>query len=255
MNAQNHYEDGIGAEGWPADNRPIFIESGFGHVQPSHPAVDGMGERRHLTRGAMVPSNAGEEEFARAWAEILADEPSPAELWEYSVEMPEPGRDPRTTDALPLDIALDRVRTTPGARLRRRSICRWQIVKTPFPSFEKTGWADLEPEKQAWHAAMCEFPPSYRGSISRMGSVDSSPSEWIEFARRAAAAEYSPSDYRMLGTAHLAWTARQAASPSTLRSGREIPPLASIELWARFPRLIAAGRSPLEAISQIIARQ
>ncbi|MGB3733284.1 MAG: hypothetical protein WA967_15220 [Microbacterium sp.] len=243
------------ADGWPADDRPIFIDSGYGRVTPSGPLTDDSGERRRLTPGATVSADAGDEEFARAWADVLSDEPTGANRWEYAVEMPRTAEGPRKSDPLPLEAALERVRLTPGARLQRRAVGPWSIVHTPFPSVEKTGWAELEPEKKKWHAAMSEFPPSFRGTVSRMGGVEASPSEWIEFARRAAAAGFTPGSYRTLGTAHLAWTARQAKSPSQWLRGRDVPPLTSIELWARFPRLVDEGRSPLEAIERIVMQQ
>ncbi|WP_417555679.1 hypothetical protein [Microbacterium sp.] len=256
MNAQNDHEDRNrtgNSDGWSADDRPIFIDSGFGSIRPSSPRTDGFGEHRRLTPGAVLPADAGEADFARAWTDILSEEPTGVDRWEYSVEMPRGTNTPRTSGPVPLDAALERVRLTPGARLRRRAVGRWNIVRTPFPSVEKPGWADLDQEKNRWHAAMLEFPPSFRGSVSRMGGVDAAPSGWIEFARRAAAAGFTPGDYRMLGTAHLAWTARQAKSQVPRR--RDVPALTSIEVWARFPRLVAEGLSPLEAIERIVVQR
>lgn len=243
------------SNGWPADEHPIFIDAGFGHVKPSARVIGDLGEQRELTSGATLRSDATAEQFAVTWADVLGEKPARADSWEYSVEMPRPEHQPYVTEALPLEEALERVRPTSGARLRRRAVGRWQIAPTPFPSLAKPGWAELEPEKQKWHAAMNEFPSSFRGGVSRMGGVDAAPSEWIEFARRAAAAGFTPDSYRMLGTAHLAWTARQAKSPSQWLRGREIPALTSIELWARFPVLIAEGRSPLEAIENIAIKR
>lgn len=238
------------SEGWPADEHPIFIDSGFGHVAPSAPVIDGLGERRRLTAGVTVRADAGESEFAATWADVLAEKPSDADRWEYSVEDPQPEEGPSASGALPLEAALERVRLTPGARLRRRPVGRWRIAPTPFPRLEKSGWGEVEVDKRAWHAAMCEFAPSYRSNISRMGGVDGAPDEWTEFARRAAAAGFTPSTYRMLGTAHLAWKAREAGR--TQADQREIPALASIEVWAPFPGMLEEGLSLLEAIGRIV---
>jgi hypothetical protein len=123
-------------------------------------------------------------------------------------------------------------------------------VKTPFPELEKVGWHEIELEKHAWHAAMMEFPPSYRGIISRQGGVEHAPSDWIAFARRSSAAGFTPQGYRMLGTALLAWEARQLKT-SRGRKGY-LPKLSSIEAWARFPALIGDGLSPLQAIDHIV---
>ncbi|WCD93279.1 hypothetical protein [Microbacterium sp. nov. GSS16] len=241
------------SERWPADEHPIFIDAGFGSVRPSSLIVDGLGQPRRLTSGAIVRADADVDEFAREWRDILAEKPTKADRWEYAVDEPRPEGDSRRSGPIPITDALERVRTTPGAQLQRRAVGRWRTVPTPFPSVEKTGWADLESAKREWHAAMNEFSPSHRGSISRMGGIDAVPTAWIEFARRAAAVGFSPSDYRMLGTAHLAWTARQT-KPTTM-SPREIPALGSIEFWACFPPLLDEGFSPLQAIEQIIRTQ
>lgn len=239
--------------GWPADEHPIFIDAGFGHVTPSAPVINGLGDSRRLTPGATLRSDAPAEQFAGTWADVLDEKPTEADRWEYSVEEPQPEEEPHVTAALPLAEALERVRLTSGARLRRRPVGRWRIAPTPFPSLAKPGWAELEPERRAWHAAMTEFAPSYRSSISRMGGVDAAPADWIEFARRAAAAGFTPSSYLMLGTAHLAWRAREAGSDHG--RPREIPSLQSIEVWAQFPGLLDAGMSPLGAIGRITARR
>lgn len=241
------------SDGWPADEHPIFIDGGYDGIRPSAPVVDRLGQPRRLTPGAIVRGDSSAEEFAREWVEILAEKPTGADRWEYAVEEPQPEEEPHRSDPLPIADALERVRTVPGARLQRRAVGRWSVVRTPFPSIEKTGWADLEPVKHDWHAAMDEFSPSHRGNISRMGGIDAAPTEWIEFARRAAAVGFSPSDYRMLGTAHLAWNARQANL--TIMRPREIPTLGTIEYWARFPELLAEGESPLRAIDRIVRTQ
>ncbi|WP_193597594.1 hypothetical protein [Microbacterium sp. YJN-G] len=241
------------SEGWPADEHPIFIDAGFGSIRGSSPIVDGLGQLRRLTPGAIVRADVGADEFAREWRDILAEKPTNADQWEYAVDEPQPRGDSRRSGPIPIAEALERVRTSHGARLQRRPVGSWGTVPTPFPSPEAMGWADLESVKDDWHAAMSEFAPSHRGSISRMGGIDATPTGWIEFARRAAAVGFSPSGYRMLGTAHLAWTARQA----NLRVARprEIPAFAAIEFWARFPGLLDEGLSPLQAIEQIIRTQ
>lgn len=241
------------SEGWPADEHPIFIDAGSGSIRPSSPGVDGLGQPRRLAPGAIVRTDAGTDEFAREWSHILVEKPTSADRWEYAVDESQPEGDSRRSGPIPIADALERVRTTPGARLQRRAVGRWSTVSTPFPSIEETGWADLESVKGEWHAAMSEFAPSHRGSISRMGGVDATPAAWIEFARRAAAVGFSPSEYRMLGTAHLAWTARQPNL--TITRPREVPPLASIEFWARFPGLLDDGLSPLQAIERILRSQ
>lgn len=190
------------------------------------------------------------DEFTRAWADILADAPAGADRWEYRVIEPQPEDPPHTSLALPIDEALERVRAVPGARLQRRAVGRWQTVRTPFPELTKPGWEELEDEKQTWHAALYEFPPSYRGTVSRMGGVDATPQDWIGFARRAAAAGFTPSAYRLLGTAHLAWQARPARSERP--DPGPLPALQSIEVWARFPGLLSDGASPFEAIERIV---
>jgi hypothetical protein len=238
------------SEGWPADEHPIFIDAGFGNIRPSSPVADGFGRPRSLSPGAIVRTDVGADEFAREWRDLLAEKPTNADQWEYAVDEPQPEGDSRRSGPVPIADALERVRTTPGARLQRRAVGRWSSVSMPFPSIEKMEWADLESVKGEWHAAMSEFAPNHRGSISPMGGIDATPAGWIEFARRAAAVGFSPSEYRMLGTAHLAWTARQ--SNLTITHPREIPPLASIEFWARFPGLLDEGLSPLQAIERII---
>ncbi|MFE6735995.1 hypothetical protein [Microbacterium sp. NPDC057650] len=246
----SQHDERTGGDGWPADEHPIFIDAGGGHVQPSAPVNDRLGARRRLTPGATIRTDAGGAEFATTWAEVLGEKPTDADRWEYAVEEPQPEEDPSVSGVLPLDVALERVRLTPGARLRRRADGRWQIAPTPFPMLAKSGWGELEADRHAWHAAMNEFGPSYRGIYSWMGGLDAVPHAWIEFARRAAAASFTPNAYRMLGTAHLAWGARAASG--TWMGQREIPALASIEVWAPFPGLLEEGLSPLEAIGRVV---
>lgn len=248
----DHTTHDSNSQDWPADGHPIFISDRFGHVSPSTQVDDALGEPRRLSPGAHVRADAGTEEFTTPWAPLLTEKPTDPDRWEYSVETsPLPGEHEVTTP-LPLADALERVRVTPGARLRRRPVGEWRIAPTPFPSLEKEGWSELESEKTAWHSAVREFPPSPPGILGMMGGADNTPDGWIALARRAAAAGFTPQSYRILGTALLAWPAWEGAVQRAGRGG--LPPLRAIEVWALFPSLLAEGHSPLSAVRRIAVK-
>lgn len=235
------------ATGWPEDERPIFIDAGFGTIRPATPGSDPLGETPRLSQGEIVDTDAPADEFTRAWSDILAEEPGGADRWEYALQHPGEFGDDGLEPML-LDAALAAVRTTPGARLQRRAVSRWAVMPTPFPRILEHSWGEVDGEKQDWFRALREFPPSYWGVISRQGGIAHVPEEWRIFARRAGAVGFTPADYVLLGTAHTAWRARAAESQSRL----EAPALNAIEVWARFPDLVRNGASPLSAIERCV---
>lgn len=221
-------------DGWPADERPIFIDTGFGQVDRAVRDSDRV-VPRPLGEGTILPTDASPAEFANAWSDVLAERPSDPDRWEYAVETSLRG-DPSAFVPLLLPEALEQVRRSPGARLQRRPVGHWRRVTTPFPSVKRVGWGDLEPLKSSWYAAMNEFAPSFRGTASRMGGIEGIPADWVEFAHRATAAGFTPDTYRLLGTALAAWEQRGGLD----RLGRKshTPGIEHIELWARFPQLV-----------------
>lgn len=76
------------SDGWPADDKPIFFDSGFGSIRPSPLQSDGLGERRRLTPVMTLSADAGSEEFLRAWADTLADAPLGADRWSIPLRCP-----------------------------------------------------------------------------------------------------------------------------------------------------------------------
>lgn len=230
---------------WPAGERPIFIDGGFGQVNSLQARSDELGEVPRLSDGAVLGADASSQAFADSWATILNEKPHGDLRWEYAVQAPGSiGHDNVTP--LPIAEALEAARLRPGTRLRRRAVGKWLVVDTPFPRVHGNGWAELESQKQAWFQVLMEFPPTYWGIISRTGGIDHVPDAWPQLARRAAVAGFTPAEYSLLGTALLAHKARDAA---------ENRPLSQIELWAEFPSLIREGITPLAAIARIRWKQ